>query len=85
MVGTALTRSIASASASAEVARIASGVSRLAKMSAITTSSAPRKLSANSSMSSAVREYMCGSKTAHSRRSPTSWRAPAMAARTSVG
>ncbi len=77
---------MASASASALVARIASGVSRLAKMSATTTSSASVKAVENSSSSSAVREYMCGSKTAHRRRSgPTFWRAAASAARTSVG
>ena len=38
-------------------------------MSAMTTSSASVKAVAKSSMRSAVREYMCGSKTAHRRRS----------------
>jgi hypothetical protein len=86
MVGMPDARSIASASASALVAAIASGVSREAKMSAITTSFASVKAVEKESMSRLVREYMCGSKTAHSRRSgPTSWRAADSAARTSVG
>jgi hypothetical protein len=68
------------------VEAIASGVSRLAKMSAMTTSSASVKAVAKASSRSAVREYMCGSNTAHRRRdSPTFWRAAASAARTSVG
>ena len=62
---------MASARASALVDAIASGVSRLAKMSAMTTSFASVKAVAKASISSAVREYMCGSKTAHRRRSRT--------------